>query len=184
VDVAQPRVVGSGTLRKDRDGSVRCMVIAALMGAGAAALADPPPAVATTAAALTVIVRADLRERRIPTPVVRCAVVVVAAALVSAAATSGEWARLAWSGLLAAGVVALFTLAWLVEAVGFGDVRLAFMVTMTAGWHNIEVVAALWWWASVAALAWSIAARCRGIKEIACAPAIALGWALAVLPAG
>jgi hypothetical protein len=143
------------------------MVIAALMAAGAAALADPPLAVATTAAALTVIVRADLSERRIPTPVVRATTVVVVAALVSAAATSGEWGPLAWSGQLAAGVGALFTLAWLVEAVGFGDGRLAFMVTMTAGWHDIEVVAALWWWASLAALPWLIAARCRGNKEIA-----------------
>lgn len=184
VDVAQPRVVGSGTLRSDRSGSVRSMVVAALMAAGAAALADPPLAVATTAAALTVIVRADVTERRIPTPVVQGAAVVVAAALVSAAATSGEWGRLAGGGLLAAGVAALFTLAWLVEAVGFGDVRLAFMVTMTAGWHGVDVVAALWWWASVAALVGSVAARCRGVRQIALAPAIALGWALAVLPAG
>jgi leader peptidase (prepilin peptidase)/N-methyltransferase len=160
------------------------MVVAALMAAGAAGLAEPPLAVAATAAALTVIVRGDVTERRIPTPVVRGAAVVVAAVLVSAAAPSGDWGRLASAGMLAAGVAALFTLVWLGGAVGFGDVRLAFMVTITAGWHGVDVVAVLWWWASVAALVASIAARRRGNKQIALAPAIALGWAVAVLPAG
>ena len=156
------------------------MVVAALMAAGAAALAEPPLAVAT--AALTVILRADVTERRIPTPVVRGAAVVVAAALVSVAATSGEWGRLAWGGLLAAVVAAPFTLAWLVEAVGFGDVRLAFMVTMTAGWHGVDVVAALWWWASIAGFVMALGARVRRTPQVAFAPAIALGWVLAVGP--
>jgi len=180
VDVAQPRVAGSGTLRRDRSGSVRSMVVAALMAAGAAALTGPPLAVATTAAALTVMVRADVTEGRIPTPVVQGAAVVVAAALVSAAATSGEWGRLASTGVFAAGVAVLFTLAWLVEAVGFGDVRLAFMVTMTAGWHGFDVVAALWWWTSIAAFVMAVAAHRRYAQQFAFAPAIALGWALAL----
>jgi hypothetical protein len=83
---------------------------------------------------------------------------------------------LVWAGLLAPVVAALFILAWLVEAAGFGDVRLAFMVTMTAGWHGVDAVAALWCWASVAALAGAIVPRRRGNTEIAFAPAIALGW--------
>jgi hypothetical protein len=160
------------------------MVVAGLTAGGAAVLAGPPLAVATTAAGLTLITRADLIENRIPRRLVHATVVLAAAALALAAATSEEWGRLASAGLFAAGAAALFTLAWLVEAVGFGDVRLAFVATLTAGWHGLDVVVALWWWASVAALVGSVAARRRGATHIALAPAIALGWALAVLPAG
>jgi hypothetical protein len=183
VDVAQPRIVEGGTLRT-ASGSLRCMVVAGLAAAAGAVLAGPPLAVATTAAGLTVITRADLGERRIPTRAVQITAAGVAVSLALAAATSREWERFASAGLFSAAAAALFALAWLVEAVGFGDVGLAFLVTMTAGWHGLDVVAALSWWASVAALVGSIAARRRGATHIALGPAKALGWALAVLPAG
>jgi Type IV leader peptidase family len=183
VDAAQPRIVEPRTLPKESRGPLPSVVVGGLTAGAAAVLADPPLAAATTAAGLTLITRADLIEKRIPRRLVHATAVVVAAALALDAATSEEWVRLASAGLFAAGAAALFTLAWLVEAVGFGDVRLAFLVTMTAGWHGLDVVVALWWWASVAALVASIAARRRGAKHIALAPAIALGWVLAVLPA-
>jgi hypothetical protein len=179
VDVAQPRIVEAATLQKGSSGSLPSMVVAVLMAAGAAALADPPVAVATPAAALIVIVRADLIERRIPTLVLHGAAVVVPAALVLAAATLGGVGRLGWTGLLAAGVATLFTLAWLVEAVGFGALRLAFIVTMTAGWHGLYTVLALWWWASIAAFVTALVAHHRPAQQFAFAPAIALGWVLA-----
>jgi prepilin signal peptidase PulO-like enzyme (type II secretory pathway) len=64
--------------------------------------------------------------------------------------------------------------------VGFGDVRLAAAVTLTAGWHGLDVVLVLWWWVSIAALIGSLAARRRGELQMALAPAIAVGWALAM----
>jgi prepilin signal peptidase PulO-like enzyme (type II secretory pathway) len=105
----------------------------------------------------------------------------VVAALAVAAAMTGEWGRLAYGGLAAVVVAAVFAGAWLVGGVGFGDVRLAAAVTLTAGWHGLDAVLALWWWASIAVLVGSLAARRRGEKQIALAPAIALGWALAMV---
>lgn len=160
------------------------MLVAGLVAGAAAALAGPHLAVAATAAALTLIVRADLGEPLRPRSVVQVTAVAVVAALMAAAATSEERDRLASAGAFSAGAAAFLACAWLVGAVGSGDVRLAFMVTMTAGRHGLDVVVALWWWASVAALVESLVARHQGVKHAALAPAIALGWVLAVLPAG
>jgi hypothetical protein len=184
LDVAQPRIVEGATLRRGSSNSLRSLILAGLAAGTSVALAGPPLAVAAIAAGLVVIVRADLAERRIPRPVVHITAVCVAVALALAAATSAEWEEFAVAGVFSAAAAALFALAWLVEVVGFGDVRLAFLVTMTAGWHGLAAVVALWWWASTAALMGSVAARRRGVSHIALAPAVALGWALAVLPAG
>ena len=154
-------------------------VVAAAVAA--AALTGPVLATATTAAGLVVMTRADLVDHRIPTRVVHVTAAGVVAALAVAAAMTGEWGRLAYGGLAAIVVAAVFAGAWLVGGVGFGDVRLAAAVTLTAGWHGLDAVLALWWWASIAVLVGSLAARRRGEKQIALAPAIALGWALAMV---
>lgn len=149
----------------------------------AAAFAGPAVATAITAAGLVVVGRVDLRERRIPTPMVLGMGGVVAVALAATAATAGEWDRLASALLFAAGVTALFALGWLVkpEGLGLGDVRLAFVVTLTAGWHGLDVVLALWWWTSVAALVGALVVRGRGVRHIPLAPAAAAGWAVALV---
>ena len=156
-------------------------VMPVVAAAGAVAVTAPALATATTAAGLTVMTRLDVAEHRIPSRVVHVTAAGVVVALAVAAVMTGEWGRLVCAGLAAVVAAAVFAGAWLVGGVGFGDVRLAGVVTLTAGWHGLDVVLALWWWASIAALVGSLAARRRGEKQIALAPAIALGWALAMV---
>jgi leader peptidase (prepilin peptidase)/N-methyltransferase len=127
--------------------------------------------------------RVDLRERRIPTPFVHATAGVIAVALAVAAAVAGEWDRFASALMFAAAVTAVFALAQQImpERLGMGDVRLAFVVTLTAGWHGLDVVLALWWWTSLAALVAALVARRRGEKYIPTAPAMAVGWSVALV---
>ena len=156
-------------------------VMPVVAAAVAVALTSPALATATTAAGLTVMTRLDVAEHRIPTRVVHVTAAAVVVALAVAAVMTGEWGRFLSAGLAAVVVATVFAGAWLVGGVGFGDVRLAAVVTLTAGWHGLDVVLALWWWASIAALLGSLAARRRRDKQIALAPAIALGWGLAMV---
>jgi leader peptidase (prepilin peptidase) / N-methyltransferase len=185
VSLAQLRVLEARKPQQLGTSSRWPQAVMPVVAAGVAvALTSPALATATTAAGLTVMTRLDVAEQRIPTRVVHVTAAGVVVALAVAATTTGEWGRFLSAGLAAVVVAAAFVGAWLVGEVGFGDVRLAGVVTLTAGWHGLDVVLALWWLASIAALVGSLAARRRGDKQIALAPAIAVGWALAMVLAG
>jgi leader peptidase (prepilin peptidase) / N-methyltransferase len=159
-------------------------VIVGMVAAAAisAALLRPAMAAAVTAAALVPIVYSDLRVRRIPTRVVYGAAAAVLVSLVFAALTQGGWGWFAVAMTSAAATVVLLSAVWHVwpATLGFGDVRLAGLVSLTAGWHGIDAVVAMWWWTAVAAFVLAVVARVGGRRSIPLAPAVALGWAVAL----
>ena len=170
------------------DGRLRAAGVLAVPAAVllVAAMARSGPAVATaaTAAGLVPIVYFDLRERRIPTPVVYSAGVAVVGALTVAAALGGDWGRLGSALASAAAAVAVLALAWLGGAVGFGDVRLSGLVSLTAGWHGAAVVVAMWSWTAVALLVVALVGLRHGGRSVPLAPALALGWVAALVGMG
>lgn len=101
------------------------------MSAGAWQLAVPLAAVAVLGGWIAVV---DLREHRIPTPLVRALAVVAGAWGLWTGVAAGAW----WAfgrGLLCALVAAgLFWLKWFLGGTGRGDLRLAPVLIGLAGW--------------------------------------------------
>jgi leader peptidase (prepilin peptidase) / N-methyltransferase len=138
------------------------------------------PAIVATGAALVAVVIVDVREGRIPTPVMHAGVVVVLCSLATVALVDGGWGRLGVAVASAGAAAGVLALGWLAGGVGFGDVRLASLVSFTAGWHGVDVVVAMWWWTAVAVFVVAVVARVGGRRSIPLAPAVALGWVVAL----
>jgi leader peptidase (prepilin peptidase) / N-methyltransferase len=92
----------------------------------------------------------------------------------------GGWGRLGVATVSAGAAAAVLARGWLAGGVGFGDVRLAGLVSFTAGWHGVNVVVAMWWWTAMAVFVVAVVARVGGRRSIPLAPAVALGWMVAL----
>ena len=170
--------LGSRTKRRI---AVAVVCGATAIGAGVALVSGPAVATGVTAAALVPLAVYDVRERRIPKRVVYPASLTAASALLVSAAVAGEWGRLGSAVVACLLTVAALTAAWWLSGVGFGDVRLGGLVSLTAGWHGAAVSIAMWWWIAVMAAVVALLMRVGGHKAIPLAPAIAAGWAVALV---
>jgi leader peptidase (prepilin peptidase) / N-methyltransferase len=144
---------------------------AAAVVAGASASADharaQPLAVlglVAWACSLAILGLIDAEHFVLPTPILRLATTVTAVALVAAARVSGDW-RPVLSAATTAAVAGSAYGAWALakpEGLGFGDVRMAFLVAIGVGACSIAgALVAL----SCAPLAAGLVARCPGRRS-------------------
>lgn len=122
------------------------IVAACALAGGWAGYWTPSPWVAAAWALLLItgvgLAVLDLREHRLPTPMIAAAGLGAAAALTAAAAADGDWSR--W-WLAAASAAAAFVLffGWaMVTGMGYGDVRLAALIAGVAGFTSPAAAAA------------------------------------------
>jgi leader peptidase (prepilin peptidase) / N-methyltransferase len=154
-----------------------------IAGAVLAAAGRPAWAALAVLAGVAVgVIAADLRERRIPTPLV--AIGTIAAAVVGAITSARDetWAPLVHGAAGAVIVGAAFLVVHLVQprSLGFGDVRLAALTgALTAyGTASITGAAAA---AALSALVASIATLATGARSVPFGPYLLAGSAVAVL---
>jgi leader peptidase (prepilin peptidase)/N-methyltransferase len=165
------------------------------LAAGVVGLAWPLVAVLALVAGLVAMSAVDLAVMRIPTRFVYVTGAAVAAGLALASAAAGEPGRLV-GGLVGAAVLGgLFLVVYLVSPhlLGFGDVRLAVVVGLAAGWFGWEgatpglgAVQAALDAGLVAGLAGTVAglvllARRRRNRSFPFGPALAVGGLVVVL---
>jgi leader peptidase (prepilin peptidase)/N-methyltransferase len=133
------------------------------------------------------LVSVDLREQRLPNRPVAWTSGAVFALLLLAAGLGDEWSRIGPAAGAAVGYGVVFLLLWLVapHALGAGDVKLAPVIGLTAGWAGVWV-AALWVPLLLAVLAGgaAIAARARGRTRLAFGPVMLAACWLALIFAG
>lgn len=138
-------------------------------------------AFAVFAAASVALTAVDLREHRLPNRWLAWSFGLVATLLLLAAATTGEWPRFGRSILAAAGYAAAMLLMWRASrgGLGAGDVKLAPMIGLVAGWAS-PGAAMLWVPIAIAVIglvAALVSAR-RNRAEFAFGPSMLLGcWA-------
>ncbi|WP_165350351.1 prepilin peptidase [Xylanimonas protaetiae] len=94
--------------------------------------------VAPFAAAAAVI---DVRCQRIPTPIVALTLMLALAILLVGTTFLGDVARLGRAILAAVSVGVLYLLLWRFASLGLGDVRLATVLGLVAGWAGWPMVA-------------------------------------------
>ncbi|HLI24080.1 MAG TPA: prepilin peptidase [Acidimicrobiales bacterium] len=97
------------------------------------------PAMLIFVAGLVALAFCDLDRLVLPKRIVYATAVLVAVALLSAAAATGQWHRLAVSVACAAAGLVVFRLIYFISprAMGFGDVRLAPLISGTLGWLGV-----------------------------------------------
>ena len=97
------------------------------------------PAMLIFVAGLVALAFCDLDRLVLPKRIVYATAVLVAVALLSAAAATGQWHRLAVSAACAAAGLVVFRLIYFISprAMGFGDVRLAPLISGTLGWLGV-----------------------------------------------
>lgn len=107
------------------------------------------PAVVVAAVAGAAVGVIDARTQRVPNAIVYPAFVACAVLLAVAAVATGEWGSLARAGLgsvaLGGGYLILHVVGPRGLGLGLGDVKLAAVVGLIAGWHSWQVV----WWSGV-----------------------------------
>ncbi|MCD5344956.1 A24 family peptidase [Agromyces sp. S2-1-8] len=98
------------------------------------------PALVAFAAFATVLAIVDLAEKRLPNAVVFPALAVVGVLLVPATWATGEWMRLVWALAGAAAMFAAYFVLALISpsAMGMGDVKLALVIGLVAGWFGLS----------------------------------------------
>jgi Flp pilus assembly protein protease CpaA len=183
-------------------GARRAMWVAGLVGAAAAvvgSLSEAPVAGVIAGTGLAAAAVIDAVELRIPAGLAHATTVGAAVALVSTAAMSSSWGIV---GNAAAGTLVVVVACgglWLAGLMGFGDVRLT-GATATASLTGVTGAIALLWGACLAAGVTALARRrwatapaqvperevagsvgAEAPLSIPFAPAILVGWALAVL---
>jgi prepilin signal peptidase PulO-like enzyme (type II secretory pathway) len=143
-----------------------------------------PVAAALAAGGLAAAAWVDLLEHRVPTVVAYGATVLSLVALAAHAVDSGDWRDVAVAvGLTAVLVVVVLGGLWLGGAMGFGDVRLgaATVTAMVSGWVGLLALVVV---AFAAAGVGSVVRRRRQRRDpdadVPFAPALALGWLVAV----
>jgi leader peptidase (prepilin peptidase) / N-methyltransferase len=82
----------------------------------------------------------DARHRRIPTMLTRAGFAVGVAVFVAGAVVSGDGGRLVRAGAAAAVVGLVYLVLWRVASMGLGDVRLAVVLGLVAGWAGWPAV--------------------------------------------
>lgn len=97
------------------------------------------PALLAFAACATVLSIVDLVEKRLPNAVVFPALGAVAMLLVPATWATGEWMRLVWALAGAAAMFAVYFVLALISpsSMGMGDVKLALVIGLLAGWFGL-----------------------------------------------
>jgi len=157
-------------------------VVGGIAGAVLAAAGQPAWAALAVLAGVAVgVVTVDLRERRIPTPLVAIGTV----GAVAAAITSGRdetWAPLVHAAAGASLVGAAFLVVHLVQprGLGFGDVRLAALTGALTAYGTASVADAAFA-AMLAAVIASIATVARRARAAPLAPYLLAASAVAVL---
>ena len=157
----------------------------ASVGAGMAAVlgawSRAPVAVALAGAGLAAAAVIDGVEHRIPASLAHGTTVASVVALVTYGWRSADWTPLAGAATLTAGVVALFSIVWVAGGMGYGDVRLA-ASTVTASLAGLAGAVTLLGGAFATAGVAAAVRRQRGGRHarIPFAPALAIGWLLAV----
>lgn len=98
------------------------------------------PALLAFAACATVLSIVDLVEKRLPNAVVFPALAAVAVLLVPATWIAGEWIRLVWALAGAAAMFAVYFVLALISpsSMGMGDVKLALVIGLAAGWFGLS----------------------------------------------
>ncbi len=98
------------------------------------------PAMLVFVAGLTALAFCDLHGLVVPKRIVYPTGMLVAAGLIAAAAATGAWHRLGVAAACAAGGFALFLAVHVASprAMGYGDVRLAPLVSGTLGWVGVR----------------------------------------------
>ena len=126
----------------------------------------------------------DLDVHRVPDRFLVRWAPLLAAAVVITAAVTGEWPRLLWALVGAAGMAALYLVLVLVGSMGLGDLKLAVvtgLLTGVLGWASWVTGVTVGLAAGAAAAVWLLA-RGRGrSSHLALAPAIVVGGGAAVL---
>jgi len=98
------------------------------------------PTLLAFAAFATVLSIVDLAEKRLPNAVVFPALATVGVLLVPATWATGEWMRLVWALAGASAMfIAYFVLALISpSSMGMGDVKLALVIGLLAGWFGLS----------------------------------------------
>lgn len=128
----------------------------------------------------------DLREHRLPTPLIAAAALGVAVALTVAAARDSDWSSWWQAVATAATAFVVFYVMAMASGMGYGDVKLAAVIAGSAGYSSPTLAAgtllAGLLVAGLAGLALLAAGRGRG-HQLALGPCLLLGTAagLAVL---
>ncbi|MFM6974998.1 MAG: prepilin peptidase [Agromyces sp.] len=129
------------------------------------------------------LVRADLREHRLPNALTLGLAVSVGTVALAAALSTGEWGHLL-SALLGAAAMTMtyWLLALVPNGMGYGDVKLAVSIGFVTGWWGWQpwfvAVIAAFIFGGVGAL-WRIVRGGAMRQHIAFGPAMLLGWAVA-----
>lgn len=124
--------------------SAAVVVAAAAAGGWAAGWAPTDGAVVAWWALLVggvALAVVDLREHRLPSPLIVATALGVIGSLTAAASLSGEWSR--W-GLAMAAATAAFAMSYLwalLSGMGFGDVKLTAVIAGVAGYTSIATAA-------------------------------------------
>ncbi|MFF2273465.1 prepilin peptidase [Agromyces sp. NPDC058136] len=97
------------------------------------------PALLAFAACATVLSIVDLVEKRLPNAVVFPALGAVAVLLVPATWATGSWMSLVWALVGSAAMFAVYFVLALISpsSMGMGDVKLALVIGMLAGWFGL-----------------------------------------------
>lgn len=122
---------------------IAAAVLTAVMFGALALRFGPTPILAALlalAAASTVLALVDLAEKRLPNAVLFPVLGVIAVLLVPASWAAGTWWPLAWAALGALAMFAIYLLLALVSpsSMGMGDVKLALVIGLLAGWFGFD----------------------------------------------
>ena len=148
------------------------------------------PALLTFATVAVALVWIDSDVHRLPTGLVRPAIVLVAAQLALSSAVTGDWAALLRAGVCAVVLLLVFLLLALLAgalggAFGLGDVQLAALLGLTTGylsaWAPLVTTYAAFLFGGVWALARIMARRAGHRSAIAFGPWMLLGGYLSLL---
>ncbi|MGC4851818.1 prepilin peptidase [Micromonospora sp. DT4] len=130
----------------------------------------------------------DAAVHRLPNRLIATGTIGALVAFTAATATSGDWSRLGTACLSALGLSGIYLLVALVlPGFGLGDVKLALLVGLTAGWFGFATVAGA---AVVAILINGAAAVAVAIRRgdlsgsIAHGPSMLVGTLVAILASG
>jgi prepilin signal peptidase PulO-like enzyme (type II secretory pathway) len=128
----------------------------------------------------------DAHTRKIPTVLVRAAAAATTAVLVTGAAIIGDWPALGRAILATLIIGALFFTKWWFTATGLGDVRLAALLALCAGWDSWTTVLATVVLAYLVALPAALIRLSTGHRKdgLAFGPWLVAGLYLAVLTQG
>lgn len=119
------RTDAATTLMRAASGVVGGLAGAALLTSERTGTPELVPAMIVWGCALVAAAACDAVTQRIPTPLVRQALVATAVLLTVGCGMSGDWRGLVLSGVGALAAVFTMLLCWRYAGAGFGDVRLA-----------------------------------------------------------